>query len=86
MTVADCRHKDCRNPDVHRAGGVCSLGGKQLPPHPPLLPPIRYEGDRPELKLPNRVSAGFDRRKEEDSLLDVGGEVEEVHDLRQPRT
>lgn len=53
-------------------------------PHLPLLLPVGRGGDRPEVQFPDRVASGFDRRQEENLLLNVGREVEQVHDLRHP--
>ena len=43
-------------------------------------------GDRADVFLADRVVALHSPRQEQDLLLDVGRQVEEVHDLRDPRT
>src|SRR5262249_41257359 len=53
----------------------------QLSPLPPLRIPIKRGRDRQELAQANGVAAVLGARQEEDLLLDVGGELQEVHDL-----
>src|SRR5438093_438925 len=53
----------------------------QRRPQPPLLAPVR--GRRDGLKQPqvDGITPAFRQRQEEDGLLNVGGQVQEVHDL-----
>lgn len=55
-------------------------------PHLPLPAPVGNGGDRPHVFFQDRVSALRCIRKEEDILLDVRGEVEQIHDLCDART
>ena len=64
-----------------------SLTGKPrlgLVPHPPLLPPIGNGDNRPDHSFVDRRIARI-RQRLEKFLLDVGGEVEQFHDLRDAR-
>jgi len=54
----------------------------QLLPCLPRLPPVGNERDRSELQPPDRFAAKLDRRQEQGVLPDVGGQVQQVHDLR----
>lgn len=51
-------------------------------PQETLTAPIDLSRDGPKFMLGHRVSAARDRRHKEDGLLQVGREVQEIHDLR----
>jgi len=66
-------------------GSSLDRRGPQDAPGTTLFPPFGFGGDGANLPLLDRVSACFDRRQEQDLLLNVKGEIQEVHDLRHPR-
>jgi len=51
-------------------------------PHHPLLSPFHFGSDRPHVALGDWIAAAEDAGKVEELFLDVGGQVQEVHDLR----
>ena len=55
-----------------------------MAPHPPLLPPIPLGCDGPTVTFADRIPASLRRRQKQDLFLDVGGQIQQVHDLRQP--
>ncbi len=57
----------------------------QSGPQAPLLAPVEGCGDRLQPGQVNRVAAVLGRRQEQDLLLDVRGQMEQVHDLGYPR-
>ena len=64
---------------------VATRGGStQLAPHPPLLPPIPLGCDGPTVTFADRIAALLRRRQKQDLFLDIGGQIQQVHDLRQP--
>ena len=70
--------------------GVATLrsprsASRQPQPLPPL--PIPVEGRRQRLKLTQQdgIAAAVDERQEENLFLDIGREVQKVHDLAYPR-
>jgi len=57
----------------------------QLAPHPPLLAPVKDSGDRPNHVLEDRIATVVGAGQEENLLLDVGGDLKQVHDLGHTR-
>lgn len=55
---------------------------QNLPPEPPLLPPVENHSYRPDRMLADRVAAALDEWQVQECLLNVWGQVEQVHDLR----
>jgi hypothetical protein len=54
-------------------------------PHLPLLPPIQLRRDRPQIPLRHRIAPTLSRPHRQDRLLNVRRQIQERHDLRQPR-
>jgi hypothetical protein len=75
-----------------RREGVRLLDGKFLVfarvseagPFLPLLSPVDLRRDRPQHLLGNRIFPLGHPWQEQQGLLDVGGQVQEFHDLRHP--
>tara|TARA_Y100001933_G_scaffold264270_1_gene329134 strand:- start:54 stop:335 length:282 start_codon:yes stop_codon:yes gene_type:complete len=51
----------------------------------PLFAPVRVGNDASEISLRHRISPHLDRLHEQDLLLNVRGQVQQVHDLRHTR-
>jgi hypothetical protein len=51
-----------------------------------LCPPIGLGGNRPKPVLSNGIAPFLDARQEEQGFLDVWSQVQQVHDLRDPRS
>ena len=56
-----------------------------LLPHPPLLPPVGHGSNGTQVPLQYGVPAAFNQRQEQQFLLDVGSQVQQIHNLRDPR-
>ncbi len=55
-------------------------------PHFPLTVPVENGGNRPQISLIDSITTLGCVGKTEDILLDVRGEIEEIHDLGYPST
>ena len=53
-------------------------------PHPALLPPVEDCCQRLKLVQMDRITATRHARQEQDLLLDIGRQLPQVHDLRNP--
>ena len=65
-----------------------SAGGRVRSYHSPtgtLLVPVEDAGDRLELAQLDEVAATHARGQEQDLFLNVGRQIEEIHDLRDAR-
>jgi len=58
----------------------------ELAPRGSLMLPVRLSSDRAEVVFRDGVPAILGAGEEQEGLLDVGGEMEEVHDLAHPGT
>ena len=63
-----------------------SYSDQEVLPHLPLLPPIENGRDGPDHDLTDGSSAALRAGQEEDILMDVRGQFEQVHDLRDSGT
>jgi len=55
-------------------------------PEPPLFSPIGQGGNGAKVSLLDRFLATLDPRQEQNFLLDIWGQVQQIHDLRHPRS
>ena len=80
----ESRSANLENPDAEKPRQGRSLT-QSLPlhrrPHPSLPPPVHLRCARPQVAFRDRVAPALGPRQTEDLLLDIGGEVEQVHDL-----
>ena len=70
--------------EVLHAEWVKTLGRRLQPkasPHPPLLSPIRNGDNMPQLLLRKRTPSSFCPRREQNLLLNIRGQVQQVHDF-----